>query len=169
MGRDGVNTLPDPPGPPDVRRSVSLPATQWIGIAAFAALPLLALPGLFGERHTTIAAQHGALDVSIRYPTILRYRLLSPIDLHIHNRGRSVLDTVTVALDSAFASRFSAVNAVPPFTGHYDVRLTDLAPRHQRHVRIEIRGERYWKHEGTLTIAARADTVRVPLTTVTFP
>lgn len=95
--------------------------------------------------------------------------MLEAIELHVRNRGAQPIDTITVGVDTAYAGRFSTVTAVPPFTGPFEVQLTDIAPQESRRVRIEIQAERYWSHSGTLTVASRADTIRVPLTTMVYP
>ncbi|HEX6133313.1 MAG TPA: hypothetical protein VFZ24_05105 [Longimicrobiales bacterium] len=169
MARGGVDSLPDPPGAPRTRRHVSLFGFQWVGVAVLAAFPVLALLGVFGERWATVESTGGPLHVNVRYPTVFRYKMLNAIDLDVRNTGTAVIDTITVALDTVYASRFSTITAVPPFSGPYEVELPAVQPRETRRVRIEIQAERYWVHAGTLTVATRTDTVRVPLRTTIYP
>lgn len=165
----GVDALPDPPDAPSVRRSITLYRFQWLGLAVLVAIPVAALAGVFGERWAVVTAESTSLEVSIRYPTVFRYKMLNSIDVHVHNRGTSVLDTVTVALDTAYAGRFSTVTAVPSFTRSFEIDVIDVQPQETRFVRIEIQGEEYWSHSGDLTVAAHGDTVRVSLSTMIFP
>ena len=166
---DDVDNLPDPPGAPTQRRRPSLYRFQLIGLPFLMAIPVLALFGVFGERWTEVEAASGVLAVSVRYPAVFRYKMIDAIELHITNRGAVPIDTVTVALDTAYAGRFSTVTAVPPFTGSFEVDIPRIDARETRRVRIEIQGERYWSHTGELTVASRTDTIRVPLETTVFP
>ncbi|HEX6306632.1 MAG TPA: hypothetical protein VFZ69_00520 [Longimicrobiales bacterium] len=164
-----MDTLPDPPGAPEIRRSVSLYRFQWFGIAVLAAFPVLALLGVFGERWAVAESETGPLQVRVHYPTVFRYKMLNAIDVDVRNTGTAAIDTVTVALDTVYAARFSTVTAVPPFSGPYEVDLPDVRSQESRRVRIEIQAEQYWSHAGALTVATRTDTVRVRLRTMIYP
>jgi hypothetical protein len=165
----GVDTLPDPPGPPEIRRRLALYRFQLIGLPFLLAIPLLALLGVFGERWQNVSGEGGALEASARYPAVFRYKMIDAIELHVRNRGHAVLDTITISLDSAYAGRFSTVTAIPPFNGPFELELTRVEPGASRRVRIEIQAERYWSHSGYLTVAAAGDTIRMPLTTMVYP
>lgn len=167
--QSGVDDLPDPPGPPEIPRKLSLYRFQLLGLPFLVAIPVLALFGVFGDRTGTLRGDSGALEVSGQYPSVFRYKTINAIDLHVRNRGRAGIDTITVALDSTYASRFSTITAIPPFTGPFVVDLTDVSPGESRFVRIEIQAERYWSHEGEITVAAGADTIRLPLSTMIYP
>lgn len=167
--QSGVDDLPDPPDPPEIPRRLSLYRFQMFGLPFLVAIPLLALFGVFGERRSGLEGERGALEVSGQYPTAFRYKMLESIDLHVRNRGAAPIDTITVALDSAYASRFSTITAVPGFTGPFEIDLPAVAPGDSRFVRIEIQAERYWSHKGSLTISAGADTIRLPLSTFVYP
>jgi hypothetical protein len=164
-----VESLPDPPGPPDHHGRIRLYRFQRLGLPILAAIPILALLGLFGERWNSVQARDGALDVSVRYPTAFRYKMIDEIEVYVTNRGSGIIDTVTVALDTAYATMFSTINAVPPFTGPFEVSLPQLASGESRRVRIEIQAERYWTHTGELSVRSASDTARVTLETTVFP
>jgi hypothetical protein len=159
----------DPPEAPDTPRRPRLYRAQWIGLPLIIAFPLLALLGVFGERWHTQRVESGALDVSVRHPTVFRYKMIDAIEVHVRNRGAQPIDTATVSLDTAYAGRFSTVTAIPSFDGAFDIDLAALQPGESRRVRIEIQAERYWTHRGELTVAAGTDTVRAALTTRVFP
>ncbi|MGH7446937.1 MAG: hypothetical protein ACRELT_05225 [Longimicrobiales bacterium] len=148
---------------------MSLYRFQWAALPLLLMIPLLAVFGVFGERWITADAQSGALELTVRYPSAFRYKLLDAIDITVRNRGTATIDTLTLALDTAYASRFSAVAAVPPFTGSFEVQIVDLAAGESRRARIEIQAERYWSHSGQLVAATRSDTARVLLTTMVYP
>lgn len=169
MVNGGVESLPDPPDPPDIRRSVALYRFQWIGLPFLLAIPLLALFGVFGEHRETVTAESGAVALSVRYPATFRYGMLNAIDVDIRNRGSIIIDTLTISLDTTYVTGFSTVTAVPPFTGSYEIDVMHLMAGESRRVRIELQAERYWSHSGRLTAASRVDTVRVPLTTMVYP
>jgi hypothetical protein len=152
-----------------MRRRSALYRFQLLGLPFLVAIPVLALFGVFGERWNSVRAESGALAISVRYPAAFRYKMIDAIELHVSNRGAAVIDTVNVALDTAYAGRFSTVTAIPPFNGPFEVDLPALAARESRRVRIEIQAERYWSHTGELTVASRTDTIRIPLRTVVYP
>lgn len=169
MAKNVDDSLPDPPAPPEIRRRVSLYSFQWIGLPFLLAIPVLALFGVFGERRNAAHAADGALEVSIEYPAVLRYRMLGAIDLRVRNRSASAIDTVTVALDTAYAARFSNLNAAPPITTAFQIELLDVPPDGTRRVRIELQADRYWSHSGHLTVTTSTDTAGVLLTTMVYP
>lgn len=166
---NGVDQLPDPPDAPEIRRRIVLQPYQRIGLPLLMIWPLLALLGVFGERRATARAGDGALQVEVRFPAVFRYKMLNAIDVHVTNRGSVHIDTLTVSLDTAYAKRFSTVMAVPPFTGSFVIDVLDLHAGEERAIRIELQAERYWRHEGSLSVAAAGDSVRVPLSTFIFP
>lgn len=165
----GLQSAHDPPGPPQHRPRIKIYRFQLIGLPFLAALPILALLGVFGERWDAVAASDGSLAATVHYPTALRYKMIDEIEMLVSNRGGAVIDTVTVALDTAYASRFSTINAVPQFTRPFEIGLAQIQPGESRRVRIEIQGERYWSHSGELTFRSATDTVRIHLTTMVFP
>src|SRR5688572_26320040 len=169
MAHNGGDSLPDPPAPPEMPPRTSLHRSQWILVPLVLSLPLLALLGLFSGRETT-RADLGPLAVQIRYPTKLRYNAFDNITLHVHNRGTTPLDTVSVALDSSYVAGFSMITSVPPFDASFTVSLPQLEAGESRLVRIELRAERYWRQRGVLAIGSRGtDTLRIPLATFVFP
>jgi hypothetical protein len=169
MARTGVDSLPDPPDAPEMPRRISLHRNQWVLIALMLCLPVLALLGVFGGRATR-RGEAGPLAVNVRYPTALRYNVFDNIELHVQNRGAAVLDTVSVAIDSAYATRFSMITSIPPFEEAFRVTLPQLRAGESRPVRVELRAERYWRHRGIIAITAGgADTLRIRLSTIVFP
>lgn len=169
MSPERTEQLPDPPKAPDIRRGVSFHTFQWVMIPLLAALPLLALSGVFGERWRTETAAAGPLEITVHYPTAFRYKMINTLTATVTNRSGTVLDTVTVSLDSAYANRFSTVTAIPPFTAAHDVEVVALAPAESRLVRIEMQGERYWRHEGFVRVISGTDTASVAVSTIVFP
>jgi hypothetical protein len=168
MAHNGVDSLPDPPDAPDVPPRISLHRSQWILVPLMLSLPLLALLGVFAGRDRT-RAELGPLAVDVRYPTALRYNTFDNIALHVRNRGAISLDTVTIALDSAYTAGFSMVTSIPPFEESFSLALPQLRAGESRLVRIELRAERYWRHHGVLAISAGPDTLRIRLSTFVFP
>ena len=169
MSEEDTEQLPDPPAAPDTRRAVALYTFQWITIPLLAVLPLLALSGVFGERWRTERAAVGSIEVTVHYPTAFRYKMINTLTATLTNRSGSVLDTVTVSLDSAYANRFSTVTAIPPFTAAHEVDVVAMAPGESRLVRIEMQAEQYWRHEGSVRVISGSDTARIAVSTLVFP
>ncbi|MGH7480624.1 MAG: hypothetical protein ACRELV_00585 [Longimicrobiales bacterium] len=160
--------LPEPPPPPDVERRLRLHRHQWIGVPLLALLPILAVAGVFGESWRVEQRANEQLELTLRYPTRYRYKQLNSIELWIRNRSPATIDTVSVAVDTAFGNRFSTVRSIPGFDSPYELSLTRLEPGESRMVVIEIQGEHYGRHSGRLEVHA-ADTLGVTMTTFIFP
>jgi hypothetical protein len=142
---------------------------QMIGIPIVFLLPVvLALAGAFGESWRTERTQTRDVAVTLRYPTRFRYKQLNTMEVWVANVSAARIDTVTVAIDTAYANRFSTVTSIPDFTEPYSLDLTDIAPGDRRLAIIELQGERYGAHEGEVRVIA-GDTVRVRVRTTIFP
>lgn len=163
-----TDELPEPPQPPENPRRIKLYPYQWIGLAALAVLPVLAWAGVFGESGRVERARAGSLDVVVSYPSRFRYKQLNQIEVQVRNASTAALDSVRVALDTAFGARFSTVTSLPPLDAAFELTIPGIPPGQTRLAVIEIQAERYGRHTGTLTIAA-GDTVRVPLAVFIFP
>ncbi len=166
-----LDSLPEPTPPPDAERHVRLYRFQWVGVFLLAVFPVLGALGYFGETWADTRAEDGGLAASIRYPDRFRYKELNSLTLQIRNAGESVVDTLTIAQDTALANRFSTVHAIPSFTRAYEVELTAVQPGETRLVVVELQAEEYGRHEGPLTITANGSRtpLRVPLSIVVFP
>jgi hypothetical protein len=92
------------------------------------------------------------------------------LDLTVRNAGVRMLDTVTVELDTSYASRFSRVEAIPGFVRAYAIELIDIAPGETRRSLIELEGRSYGRHSGELRVTAGGpDTVRLRLGAFIYP
>jgi hypothetical protein len=167
-----LEEMPDPPPPPEVPRHVRFHRYQWVGLTLLAVLPLLAIAGVFGETWRVESASGAGLEVSTRYPDRYRYKQLTSVEVWLTNTSAAVLDTVTVALDTALANRFSTVRALPAFADPYETEVTNVAPGETRLVVIELQSERYGRHEGDLVVRGPPtlpDTLVLPLSILIFP
>ncbi|HEX6314538.1 MAG TPA: hypothetical protein VFZ73_06740 [Gemmatimonadaceae bacterium] len=134
-------------------------------------IPLLAMFGVFGESQ---AQAHGAsadLELRVDYPTRYRYKQIDRVRVEVQNVSGAQLDTVTVAFDSSYTSRFSTLMFIPAAKEPFSVELTHLAPGSTRLVWVELQAERYGRHRGALRAWRHggSDTVSVALSTIIFP
>ncbi|HEY5062031.1 MAG TPA: hypothetical protein VII52_10875 [Gemmatimonadaceae bacterium] len=160
---------PRPADPPTVERRVVLTAKQRIGVPLIAAVPLLALLGLFGESSNTASVRSASLEVRASYPTRFRYRQIQALRVDVRNISRVTLDTVMVSVDTAYVSRFSSVRFDPAPTAAYVVPLTHLRPGEHGLVSAELWGEQYGRHRGRITVTAPGDSVAISISTFVFP
>lgn len=158
-----------PPQPPDIRRRLRFEPFHLVGLLVFAAVPALALFGVFGERWERAYARAGALELSVLYAERYRYRQISSVEVLVTNTSGRWIDTLTVAFDTAYISRFSNIMISPPPVRGYEVDLFAIEPGGTRLVVAEIQGFRYWRHRGAIIAAAGADTARVEVETLVFP
>jgi hypothetical protein len=161
--------LPEPPPPPDAPRHIKLYRYQWIGVAALSALPLLAIAGLFGETRSVSEARGGSIEAVMRFSTRVRNNQIHRIEVRVRNLSGANLDTVHVSLDSAFAGRFAEIRAIPELERPFDIALSDVPANGVSSAVIELRGKHSGRSFGTLTVAAAADTLRMPLEVLVYP
>ena len=159
-------------GPPEAPKTVariSLTAKQVIGLPLIAAVPLLALFGVFGERATTAVARSSTIEVTVTYPARFRYRQVQPLRVAVRNTSPRSIDTAFVSFDTAYIARFSSVRFDPAVRSAFVVPATDIAPGATALVSVELWGEHYGNHRGRVVVAAKGDSVAVPLSTFVFP
>lgn len=158
-----------PPQPPDVERKVALYRHQKIGMTLLALLPILAFAGAFGESRKTSQAAGGSLDVTVTYPTRLRYSLDERIEVRVMNVGGTVLNRVRVSFDPDYMDGFTSMTAVPGFTRAYEIPLDSMAPGETRIVRVDVTARRYWKRSGIMSVSGGTTPLRLNLTTLILP
>jgi hypothetical protein len=168
ISRMSIHRTDEPPPPPDAPRRLRLYRFQWAGLALLASLPVMALAGVFGETWKVASARSSVLAVTLKYPDRFRYKQLNQLEVQVENLSERPLDTIRVTLDSAYLSRFSTVNTIPPWSQAFELLLTDVRPRETRLALVEIQAERYGMHRGTLSVIA-GDTLTVALSTMIFP
>jgi len=157
------------PPPPSIPRKLQLSRKQWIGFPIILAIPIVALFGLFGERTVFARVKSASLDVAVSYPERFRYRQVQPLHLTIRNLASHPLDTITVSFDTAYISRFSSVRFDPPTKNADVVELTDVKPMESKFIAVELWGQNYGLHRGTIVARAGADSAMVRIRTFVFP
>lgn len=145
------NGIAQPPSPPEIQRRFRLYRWQWIGLPALLLIPTLALFGTFGESWAEAADASEELELRIKYSSRFRYKALQEMEVRVLNRSDRLLDTVTVAFDTAYITRFSTVTFTPDVKTAYEVELTDLLPGETRLITVGLQGESYWRHSGSIT------------------
>lgn len=166
---DLEDRLPKPPEPPALPRRFRMYSYQWIGIPLLFLAPVaLALAGVFGQGWTIQTVETPTFTAKVQYADALRYKQVDGIRVWISSRTPGSLDTIRIAVDSAYASRFSSVRAIPAFDRPYQLSLAGPRASDVAVAVVEIQAERYGRHEGDLVIAA-GDTARVRLRTIVFP
>jgi len=157
------------PQPPSIEPKLQLTRKQWIGFPIMLAIPIIALFGLFGERTALTRAKSASLEVAVSYPEKFRYRQVQPLHLSVRNLSAQQLDTITVSVDTAYISRFSSVRFDPPAKKAYAIELTDVKPMESRYIAVELWGQDYGVHRGTIVARAGTDSAVVRFRTFVFP
>jgi hypothetical protein len=142
---------------------------QRIGFPILLAVPILALFGIFGETRAHAHATNGSIDVVVSYPARFRYRQVQSMRVTVRNLSPVVADTVKVAFDTAYITRFSSVRFDPATKSAYTVDLTDVKPSESRLVAVELWGQDYGSHRGTIVAHHGSDSAIVHLRTLVFP
>lgn len=158
-----------PPSAPSIDPKIELSSKQRIGFPILLAIPILALFGMFGESGAHTHSTSGSLDVEVSYPTRFRYRQVQALRVSVRNLSPIVADTMRVSFDTAYISRFSSVRFEPAAKTAYTVDLTDVKPSESRLVSVELWGQDYGNHRGTITARRGSDSAIVHLRTLVFP
>lgn len=140
-----------------------------IGIPLILAIPVLALFGVFGERHDVVHASSASLDMRVSYPERFHYRQVLSLRVNVRNISAQPMDTIRVSVDTAYIGRFSSVRFDPPARRAYTVDLTDVQPSESRLVAVELWGQDYGRHPGSVIARAGSDSVVARFRTIVFP
>jgi len=162
-------SLPSPPPAPSINSKIDLSWKQRVGFPILIAVPILALFGIFGEARTHTHASSRSIDMEVSYPSRFRYRQVQPLRVTVRNFSAVLADTIRVSFDTAYVSRFSSVRFDPAAKSAYTVDLTDVKPSESRLVSVELWGQDYGNHRGTVVARHNADSAIVHLTTLVFP
>jgi hypothetical protein len=163
-----------PPEPPEIEREIRLNRVQKLGIPVILAIPLLALLGLFGTRMVTATAGDAEMALMVHYATRSRYQQQHTLAVQLDNRSDRVLETVTIRFDRDYISRFAPATFTPQVdtitAEAYIVQLEAIHPGETRLIVVELKGEHYGLHRGSVTAAAGNHTpLQVELQTFIFP
>ena len=158
-----------PPQAPELGGRISLTARQVLGLPLLAAVPLLAVLGVFGERATTAVARSAVTEVTVTYPSRFRYRQVQPLRVTVRNRSATTIDTVFVSFDTAYIARFSSVRFDPAVTSAFVVPVARLGPGVAALVSAELWGEAYGRHRGRVVVSTKGDSLSIPISTIVFP
>jgi hypothetical protein len=158
-----------PPAPPKLKRRAILSRKQKLGLPVILAIPILALFGVFGETEASTQATSSSFLVTLSYPSRIHYRQSGELKVEVANRSARELDTVTVALDTAYASQFTDVRFRPEISSTYVVRLSALAPAGRQSVVAELTGDKYGSHPGRVTVRSGSDSATISFSTFVFP
>lgn len=157
------------PRPPQVSAGIRLTGKQKVGLPIILAIPILALFGVFGERVSSSHVSSPALDLAVSYPERFHYRQVMSLRASVRNVSNRALDTVRVSFDTAYIARFSSVQFDPPVRQAYTVDLVNLQPSESRVVSVELWGQDYWRHPGTVIARTGTDSVVARFQTIVFP
>lgn len=158
-----------PPQPPAIRSRLIFTRKQIVGIPLILAVPILAVLGVFGERHEVMHTSSASLDMTLSYPERFHYRQVLSLRADIRNVSAHPLDTVKVSFDTAYIGHFSSVRFDPPAREAYVVDLLGVKPGESRRVAVELWGQDYGRHRGRVVARAGSDSIVTRFSTLVFP
>jgi len=163
-----------PPQAPEIERRLLLYRYQWIAVPLLMLIPLLALLGVFGESIESANASDDTLQLEVRYPARTRYQLPGILEVTVTNSSDHAMEQVSIGIKTDYIEQFSEVTFTPSVSSINDevveIELTDIPPGESRLVTVDLRGERYGKHDGTITAAVNgSDVLDVAISTIVFP
>lgn len=165
---------PEPPQPPQVPRKAQLPGSQIAGLILLLILPTLAIAGVFGQSFDTAAASGSEVSLSASYPSRLRFRQDSHLQITVQNTGQQTLTTVAVQVERGYLDAFSKIAFRPAVTeatdSAYVVEVRDLAPGASQAIAVEFQGEKYGRHSGRIWVTIQERTAaEVTLASLVYP
>lgn len=158
-----------PPIAPRLNGRIALTAKQRFGLPFIAAVPLLALLGLFGERTALSVDRSKTVDVAVTYPERLRYRQTQPLRVMVRNRSADPIDSALVSFDTAYIAGFSDVRFDPPDRSAFVVPIAHLAAGASSLVSVSLSGDAYGRHRGRIVVTANGDSLAIAISTLVFP
>jgi len=159
----------EPPEAPPMRRRFRTDPFQLIGLAFIAAVPILAVAGIFGMSRAEVAGRGGGLELTVRYVEHLRFGQTHNVEIVVTNAGTRAIDTLTVAMDPSYLRGFTDATWTPSPARAYEVDRADVEAGESRLVVVTLRADRDGRHTGAVTATAGGDTARVVLRTFIFP
>jgi uncharacterized protein (DUF58 family) len=165
--------MPDKPEqPPPTKPGLEFYTYQLIGMGAFALVALLALFGVFGNSTTTSISRAGDISVEATFPTRLRYKTISNIEVHVRNEGQQAMP-VEVRFPAAYLSNFSNVKFSPEpkviSLNEFVIELEPIAPGHTRLVSVEVQSEKYGSFSDRIVVKAGDAAAAIDVHTINFP
>src|SRR2546423_5707899 len=158
-----------PPPAPSIDPKLELSWQQRVGIPILLAIPILPLFGVFGESRALAHTTTGSMDIAVSYPTRFRYRQVQSLRVSVRNLTPAIADTMRVSFDTAYITRFSSVRFDPAAKSAYSVDLTNVKPSESRLISVELWGQDYGNHRGTITVRQGSDSAVVHIHTLIFP
>jgi hypothetical protein len=146
-------TSKHPPHPPEVRRGLRISIRQAIGMAAIAVIPVLAAAGAL-EHEATERAESAGLELTVRYPALVRLLTLRAMTIEVVNRGTTTRDSVGVVLDPALLDRYAEIQHAPELDGRGSVPLGAIGPGETRRATVQLRAASPGSHRGTVAVHA---------------
>lgn len=162
------------PEAPVIERQLVIHPVQAAGILCILLLPVLALLGLFGESFDRVNASSSDLALDIEYSTRYRYKMINDLNVLVTNESDQTIPTLTVRFSRDYIDQFSTVTFTPS-VNHithdvYVVELTNVAAGESSAITVELQGERYGEHRGTVSASGDGlETAAAELTTFIFP
>lgn len=165
--------LAKPPQPPSIKKRFEFTKAQLIGVPVILLIPILALIGLFDAHFEHATSVAGDLQVTVEYPSSIRYKKLEPISINVQNLSAVTFPTVTVTIDDAYLNAFSTVTFTPDVdevtADKFILNLNNLQPQESRRILVEVQAEHYWNHTGNVNAEYEETHVGVTISTFIFP
>jgi hypothetical protein len=159
-----------PPEAPEIDRRLRLRPSQWLGFAALAVLPILAVTGIVDEKWATRTATGDGVRLEVDYPARAYNQLSRPLQITVANTGATSLARVEVEITAPYLDGFvDAAIAPAPENGAYVVALDDGRPGESREVRVNLMGQSPGRHRGQVIARAGGAPAQVAIESLVLP
>jgi len=164
-----TNSVDELPSPPRIPPKLRLHPSELLGIPLIAALPLLALLGVFGPEQQAVQRRSGDIEWSVEYPSRIRYAKIERITVHLENRGETPVSEIRLGFDPGYIHAFADVVFDPEATSPYLVNIPELGPGESRLVAVQLTAEEYGPRQGWVSVSAGGNSATAELSTFVFP
>ncbi len=137
-------------------------------MAPIALLPVLALFGVFGPQTNSARAETGGVEMTVEYPSRLRYDNRDRLYVTVTNRS-AVANDVSVHIDPSWLEAYADVLITPAPDAPYTIEFEDVGPGESREVAVEVRAKEYGQHTGSIAFVVDGRRGEIDLETFIFP
>lgn len=143
--RPATETPPGPPKAPEIPRRPRFYRYQLIGMPIIMLVPLLGIFGLLDSTMATEKASSGDLELSVSYPSRLRFQTFEPLNVRVKNASVAVVRKLQVKLDRKYLDQFvpQQINPSPKEIDEKDVvfEMENVGPGETRQIEVYLESD----------------------------
>jgi len=125
---------------------------QWIGYLFLLTLPVLSIFGYFDENMMTEKTESHGLEMSINYPSKLRYGEMENLRIEVRNNTKEIFSHISISLSRNYLENFEEITFTPNVNKDYLVSFESIPKNQSRYVDIQIKGKKFGNSKGQVML-----------------